>query len=371
MPERVVICGAGVIGGAIAYYLAKRGTIATIIESDAVAAGASGAAAGWLPSPPPSTTANTTYQLQRLGIDMHQEMARKLPAESGVDYGFRLLPSLLLAVTAAEEAAARERVQSLADAGRDGRWVDQGELLALTGWVSGGNARGAAVLEPSVALDAYRYSLALVTAAERMGVVVQSGTVRGLLQEDGRVTGVEVGRRAIEADTVVIAMGPWSGDAAPWLRTAVPVGPLKGQIVKVRPRRPLPLYNFNRGGNYVLTKAPDSVFLGTTEEHVGFDRGITTEARDEILEFAVGFAPELADAELVEQTACLRPLSADGLPIMGAVPQLAGAYVATGHGRSGIMQSLPSGLAMSELILDGSSHSVDLGPFDPVRFAAD
>ena len=80
MPERVVICGAGVIGGAIAYYLAKRGTIATIIESDAVAAGASGAAAGWLPSPPPSTTANTTYQLQRLGIDMHQEMARKLPA---------------------------------------------------------------------------------------------------------------------------------------------------------------------------------------------------------------------------------------------------------------------------------------------------
>ena len=92
--------------------------------------------------------------------------------------------------------------------------------------------------------------------------------------------------------------------------------------------------------------------------------------RDEILEFGVGFAAALESAELVEQTACLRPLSSDGLPIMGAVPGLDGAYVATGHGRQGILQSPPSGKAMAELILDGGTDTVDLGPFDPARFAS-
>jgi glycine/D-amino acid oxidase-like deaminating enzyme len=94
------------------------------------------------------------------------------------------------------------------------------------------------------------------------------------------------------------------------------------------------------------------------------------EARDEILEFAVGFASGLESAEFVEQTACLRPLSADGVPIMGAVPGIEGAYLATGHGRQGILQSPPSGKAMAELVLDGSTETMDLTPFAPGRFAS-
>ena len=65
MPDRVVICGAGVIGSAVAYYLAKRGVAATIIESDAVAAGASGAAAGILTPPLPNESSSPLFELQR------------------------------------------------------------------------------------------------------------------------------------------------------------------------------------------------------------------------------------------------------------------------------------------------------------------
>jgi len=96
--------------------------------------------------------------------------------------------------------------------------------------------------------------------------------------------------------------------------------------------------------------------------------GITTEARDEIMAFGVGFASELEGAELIEQTACLRPLSEDGLPIMGAVPGIGGMFIATGHGRQGILQSPPSGLAMADLILDGQTEVMDMTPFDPARF---
>ena len=368
MPDDVVICGGGVIGGAIAYYLAKRGVAATIIESDAVAAGASGGAAGLL-SPPPPTSDDVRYELQRRGFDMHLELAEVLPGESGVDYGFSMSPRVLLAVTEAEEASARETADELAAAGRGGRWLDLAELRELTGWIDGGPARGAALLEEGGYVDAYRYSLALVTAAERMGVTVRAGSVRGLTQENGQVSGVRVGEEVVAADVVVVAMGPWSREASDWLGLRVPVEPLKGQIVKVRPERPVATFNFGHGGNYATAKGPELVFLGTTEERTGFDRGITTEARDEILAFGVGFASELEGAELIEQTACLRPLSEDEVPIMGPVPGIEGAYLATGHGRQGILQSPPSGLAMAELILDGRTEALDLTPFDPGRFS--
>lgn len=369
MPERVVICGAGVIGGSIAYHLAKRGVFATLIENDAVAAGASGAAAGLLTAPVPSAAENPMYEMQRRGFDMHVELSEVLPGESGVDYGYAITPRALIAMTEEDEQAARTAIAGIADAGREARWIDVEELQRLSGWVDGGAARGAALVDASARVDAYRYTLALVTAAERMGATVRSGEVRGLETSGGRVTGVRVGDSVIEADTVVVAMGPWSSASGEWLGMPVPIEPLKGQIVKVRPATTLNEFSFGLGGNYAVVKEDGIVLLGTTEERVGFDRGITTEARDEILAFGVGFASVLESAELVEQTACLRPLSADLLPIMGAVPGLDGAYVATGHGRQGILQSPPSGKAMVELILDGATDTLDLAPFDPKRFA--
>ena len=371
MPDNVVICGGGVIGGAIAYYLGKRGVAATIIESDAVAAGASGGAAGLLSPPPPHTSDDPNYELRRRGFDMHLALAWELPEASGVDYGFEQSRRVTLAVTEAEEADARQTAAALSKAGIDGRWLDLAELHQMTEWIDGGEARGAVLLEPGGFLDAYRYSLALVTAAERMGATVRSGRVSGLTQEDGHVTGVRVGSEVVAADAVVVAMGPWSLEASDWLGLRVPVEPLKGQIVKVRPARPLQTFHFGHGGNYGIAKSPEVVFLGTTEERTGFDRGTTIEARDEILAFGVGFASDLEGAELIEQTACLRPLSEDGVAIMGAVPGIEGAYLATGHGRQGILQSPPSGLAMAELILDGHTGTLDMTPFDPGRFSSE
>ena len=71
---------------------------------------------------------------------------------------------------------------------------------------------------------------------------------------------------------------------------------------------------------------------------------------------------------MVEQTACLRPLSSDGLPLIGPVPGLRGAYLATGHGRQGILQAPPTGRAIADLIVDGKTDLLDLSAFTPARF---
>src|SRR3954447_22896440 len=68
--------------------------------------------------------------------------------------------------------------------------------------------------------------------------------------------------------------------------------------------------------------------------------------------------------------ACSRPVTQDGLPLIGAVPGVRGAYVGTGHGVWGILNAPATGEAMAELILDGASRAVDLSPFDPARLTA-
>jgi glycine oxidase len=362
--DRIVICGGGVIGAAIAYELARRGQSPLIIEADAVASGASGAAAGILTPPAPGGD-DPLDELRRVSFALHSELATTLPADSGVDYGYRLTPRILIATDVEEERAGHALAARLGD----DRWLDSGELTAHTGWVDQGH-RGGVILEPSAQLDPYRFTLALVTAAERLGAEVRSGRVVGVVQEDARVRAVQLeGGGAVETSTVVVTMGPWSGDAAGWLGTGIPIEPLKGQIVKVRPSQELPPHSFSQGGNYAITKPGGIVFLGTTEERVGFDRAVTEEARDAILHWGLRFASVLRDAALVEQTACLRPLTRDERPMIGAIDGLAGAYLASGHGRQGILMAPATGRAVADLILEGSTDCFDLAVVDPMRFA--
>jgi glycine/D-amino acid oxidase-like deaminating enzyme len=81
-------------------------------------------------------------------------------------------------------------------------------------------------------------------------------------------------------------------------------------------------------------------------------------------------SPTLAGAEILARQACFRPVTEDGLPLIGKVPELDGAYVATGHSVWGILNAPATGEAMAELILDGTATTVDLSPFDPGRLPA-
>ena len=78
-------------------------------------------------------------------------------------------------------------------------------------------------------------------------------------------------------------------------------------------------------------------------------------------------APVLASAKILARQACYRPVTRDGMPLIGRIPGAEGAYVATGHSVWGILNAPATGEAMADLIIDGAPHSVDLAPFDPGR----
>ncbi|MCH7714194.1 MAG: FAD-dependent oxidoreductase [Chloroflexi bacterium] len=108
--------------------------------------------------------------------------------------------------------------------------------------------------------------------------------------------------------------------------------------------------------------------LGTTEELVGFDETPTNEARDKIMSDLLKMIPSLLDAELVQHTACLRPLSDDGLPIVGKVPGWQNLYLGTGAGRKGILWSTGMCHGLTELILNGATDVPGFAALDPARF---
>ena len=367
MTKNIIICGGGVIGGSTAYHLAKAGAQVTIIEKDGIAAGASGGAAGLL-SRPSVTNRTPLYELQKLGFAMHVELSKILPEEAGFDYDFAFSSRAHIATNLEEKQNLEHLIDEYHKSQREAEWLDSDILQKTTNWIDGEQVLGAAVLPGSASVDAYRYTLALYTATERMGGIVKSGEVTKLIYEDQKIQAVEVGSQRIEADTVLIAMGPWSKMLEGDISQPIPVQPLKGQILKLRPKNPVQMYGFNYDGNYCVAKNPEVIVAGTTEEDAGFDTGITRSARDQILEFALNFSASLENAELIEQTACLRPLSQDGLPLMGEVETIKGLYISTGHGRQGILLSPSSGLAMSELILNGKTNSIDLSAFNPNRF---
>ena len=77
---------------------------------------------------------------------------------------------------------------------------------------------------------------------------------------------------------------------------------------------------------------------------------------------------EFVGAPVTVEQACHLPICGDGAPVIGSVPDVAGAYVATGNSCWGILCGPATGLGIAELLVDGRATSVDLAAYDPRRF---
>ena len=381
----VVIVGAGITGAATAYFLARDGLLrdggqVTVIEKDSVGSHASGFAFGGLigmieasgPHGAPPT-------LSSLALRLNRELATVIPAETGIDTNYRVKPSVMLAMSPAEVPGLLRTFEYLQRTGVAGeaRWLEsRAEIDGVEPRIAPGVA-AALYADISAEVEPYKLTLALAQAAEGRGVRIRHGVVSGLSLRRGRVDGVKIGDEAVEADSVVIAAGPWTSEASNWTGigasistlpiSPLPIFPLKGQILRLRaPGQPLKAM-FWWGNDYATTKPDGLVWAGTTEEHAGFDDTPTPEARDQIMASAISAFPYLEDARLVRQTACLRPVSSDGDPIVGFLPEVAGVVVATGAGRNGIMLGPALGRLAADLVL-GNDPSCDIRGLGPERF---
>ena len=364
----IVIVGGGIVGVSTAYFLGKAGVKSTIVERDSVGSHASGFAYGGLSALGGIGNPGPLSPVAAEGMRIHVELSDALLKETGINTEFRYRPSLSLAFTEDEVRGGESQVTWVrGHEGYHARWLDTDEARAIEPRVSE-KVMGAVYTEGGAEVEPYRFSLALAQAAEGLGATIRHGNVAGLRGESGQVRAVVLGSGEVPCDRVVLTMGPWSGMASSWLDVPINVKPLKGQIIRLRAPGPPLECSIGWAGDYATTKPDGLVWAGTTEEDAGFDEGTTTDARDSIMASLVKMLPALAEAQLVQQTACLRPVSADGLLVLGPVPGWEGVYIATGGARSGISLGPAMGRIAADLVTNGSSD-VPIDPFDPARFA--
>lgn len=367
-PRDVVVVGGGIIGCLTAYLLAKQGVKVTVVEADAVASHASGFAFGGLGPLEGAGIPDPLLEFSVWCLDRHKSLAPELEEASGVDTQFHLRDRLILTFDESEVLRAKEEIKWQKDVkGFHVEWLDQAEVLKAEPRVNPA-CLGASYAQGTGAVEAYRYNLAAAQAAEKFGAEVLLRRVTGLLSEGGRCSGVTLENGRIEADAVVLAMGPWSQEASAWCGVKIPVSPLKGQVIRLQLAADPMRASLNYAGSYAASKPGGLIWAGTTEESAGFDEEITSEARDKIMGDLLRMAPSLADAQLVQQTACLRPLSGDGLPIVGKVPGWENLYLGTGSGRKGILWSTGMCHGLAGLIVMGSTDVPGIEHLDPARF---
>ena len=347
---RVLVCGGGVIGVAIAYYLSLRGAEPVVIERSGIANAASGKSGGFLAFD--WCDGGRLSALARRSFALHAELADVVP-----DGGYRRLTTY-------------------------GGFGGRGGRRDAGAWISDRIAidRRLGSPETTAQIDPAGFTTGLMRAAEGQGARVMTGTVTGLLRDGDRVVGVMVDGEAIKGDAVVIAMGPWSILAAAWLPLPAVYG-LKGHSVVYDTGDAVPpmalflevgeagggavspeVFPRPNGTTYVCAVSSDSP-LPVDPADVVPDPG----AIDRLMAISAGISPVLDPARVIAAQACFRPVTADGLPLIGAIPGAAGAYVATGHSVWGMLNAPATGEAMAGLILDGSAGHVDLAPFDPGR----
>jgi glycine oxidase len=364
----VVIVGGGIAGMTTAYYLAKSGVPSVVVERDAIGSHASGFAYGGLSPLSGFGIPGPMAEIAQDGMRLHRELAKNLLDETGMDVDFRTRSSLALALTEPDVRRLQAAMPwQQRQPGYSVRWLDPADARQVEARISD-ETLGATLIEGGGAVEPYLLVLALTRAAESRGVRVRHGRVVGLRRAGGRVTGVVLEREVLSCETAVLALGPWSAEASDWLDVPIEVRPLKGQILRLQAPGPPVECSVGWGHNYATTKTDGLLWAGTTEEEAGFDEDSTLAARDEIGAALLRMLPAMADAQLAQQTACLRPVTSDGLLVLGGVPGLDQLYVATGGARKGILYGPAMGHAIADLVL-GRGTRVALDAFAPGRFA--
>lgn len=369
------VVGGGVVGTAVAYHLADRG--ATVRLFDRADAGRATAAGAGVVAPASSRHADPGwYDLAVPAAQYYPELVEAIGGPEAT--GYATVGALVCAVEP-DERPAYEAARDRAFERQAARgYPPADELVELAPAEAGERFPPLADIEAAyyyaggARVDGRRLTDALRAAGEAAGLETARADVRRIAVEDGRVTGVETADGdTYAADAVVVAGGAWSGAFADQLGLDIPVAPQRGQIahLRVHDGRPAdwPVVSAFRG-HYLVPWADGRVVAGATrEDGAGFAPRTTAAGVQEVLAEALRVAPGLADAELEEVRVGLRPVSADGLPLIGPVSGVDGAYLATGHGPTGLTLGPYTGKLVSQLVLDGAAER-DLSAVDPGRF---
>ena len=380
----VLVIGGGVIGLAIAWRAAQRGLRVTVADP-APAAGATHAAAGMLtPVAEAAYAERELFGLGRASLDRYPAFTAELTGLTGLPTGFAPTGTLQVAYDGGDLAMLVEQHRLQEAFGRAATRLTGRECRAAEPMLDPA-VRGGLLAAGDGSVDPRLLAAALLAAAEQAGVRLVRQPAAKIIIVGAGPAGAVAAAGAVLADGSTVA-ARWVVLAAGWQSAAIgglppgtapPVRPVKGQILRLRPRPgagPALLTRTVRGlvrgsSVYLVPRADGEIVVGATQEELGSDTTVTAGGVWELLRDARLLVPGITELELAEAVAGLRPGTPDNAPVLGPAA-LPGLVLATGHFRGGVLLAPVTAEVIAEYL--ATERLPELArPFTVARFTGE
>lgn len=365
----VVVIGSGVFGLAAAWELAKNGRSVTVLDRAPVGTEASGWALGRLDpllrgsgstgttekDLPPGHIAKPEAQqeLALLSYNAHQEMTPEIEDVSGIDLQVDHQPTLQLFYSDEEREFGAQYVAEWTGMGFKTDLVSADQIVSIDPRFLTTEFGGALVQGPYF-IDSLSFVKALSVCAKASGVKLETASVSSIDSSSSSDVTVHTDQGHYDAETAIVAAGPWTTGLVEPFGVKLPVHPSKGEILRLEPPAGKGFSMHVHGPCSLVNKRDGLVWVAATAADSGFDRAPTDGAKRQLLENAGSMIAESADWPIAKHTVCFRPATPDDLPIVGSVSE--NVLVATGGGGSGIVQCLHVGRQVEKMVSAGDTE---------------
>lgn len=364
----VVIIGAGIMGCSIAYHLAERGmTDVVVLERDLIGRGATADAAGGIRL---QFSTETNIRLSQISLDYWEQFEERF----GVGINFRQQGYLFLLTDEAEVEVFRRNLELQQALGVPATWVTPEEIHELNPAVVLDDVIGGTFCPRDGWADTSTSTLGLAQAARRLGVsIVEETPVTGIEVNGERVGAVRSGDQRIETPLVICCAGPQTNAVGRLAGLDIPIHPYRRMSFVTEPFAAIPatapmtiefarsLYFHPESGGFLFG-------MSNKDEPSSEEKTVDEEWMAATVEALIERAPVFENAAVRRGWAGFYEVTPDDNPLLGAVPDLDGFLVAAGFSGHGFMQGPAIGLAISELVVDGATTTIDLSAFRPSRF---
>jgi gamma-glutamylputrescine oxidase len=372
----VLVVGGGYVGGATAYWLARRGAEPLLLERRGISTGATGRNAGFIAPGLGIAFAETARRYGLAGAVERIEFTRRgrdlalaLIDELAIDCELERSGGLTVAASDAEWDELRESGVALRQAGLPGELLSHDEIAAHLDLPLPATFKGAVFNPETLLVNPVRLNNGIVRAAQQQGARIHPCTEVFALTgaEDGRIA-VHTSHGEVLAGRVVLATNAWSPLLAGFLKDRIT--PVRGQMLATAPAPPAfrRAMSTNHGYEYWSQRVDGTIVLGGARWSVADrDEGYYAEEvnpviQDALYAFLTTTFPGLAGIAVARRWSGIMGFSRDGFPFIGPMPGRKRLIVAAGFTGHGGPYFALAGKCAAELALDGRSE-VSVAPY--------
>lgn len=364
----IVIIGGGISGAAIAYNLAKKGMKNIIVvEKRFIASGATGACGAGIRQ---QWGTEMNCRIAKMSCEFFEKANEILDYDGDIE--FKQGGYLLLASSEKEQAQFKRNIALQNSLGIHSKELTLEEAKEIVPILNTEDFVSAAYYEKDGHLNPFHTTLAFAKAAEKLGVEFLKYTeVTDIDIENNKIIGVQTTAGYIETHRVVNAAGGQSQDIAKMVDLDLPIYSERHQILVTEPVDPiLSTMVMSFTGNFYCQQVPHGgIVMGRGDAGEPRDGNINSgwHFLDEMAKTITKLLPPLKQAMVIRQWAGLYNITPDRQPILGAVKEVEGFYLAVGFSGHGFMFGPATGILMSEIIM-GEETSIDISALNLYRF---